>query len=422
MILRRLGVRDPGWLVVIVLLIFVIASIEPFQIPGAPPRTANSDWFRWLFQIPAFMTAIMLMAFQPKWVSRIWIGPGRWVAFFAIWQLAVSPFGMKPQVNVLLSLGYAAFAGAGAAVAANGGWPRMRAYLSVTMVFVILASAALLVTGQAGGIQGRTQGIMGHPNHLGGACAIALVLFVYQFRKGENWMIGMIILTGGLLLLTDSRTALVGAVLAVAVSLNDLMPRWVLPTALGIGVTLIVLFTQTDLLAESAGSIARSGDSEELTTLTGRTEIWDLSLEAIAAEPIYGYGPGSSTDLFAEIKPDGVLGSFEINHAHNLWLQLGLIGGIPALVFVLYGLIAYVVASLGDRVWERDAIVLAIVIFGISEPVFSAEPNIFLLIFSACLVSVGDRSQTAGPSMEGEGIDNERRKEQPAVAVGEATP
>lgn len=392
MILRRLGVQDAGWLVPIVLVVLIIASIEPYSIPGAPVRTDSNDWIRWVLQVPAFLIAIMLMAFQPEWIHRLWNSPARWIGLFAVWQLAVAPFGLKPQVNVLLALGFAAYSGAGAALVARGGWPRLRSYLTVSMAFVVSSSALLFVVGQGNGIQGRLMGIMGHPNHLGGACAVAMVLFVYQFRRGQNWMLGMIVLSAGLIVLTDSRTSMVGAMLAVAVSINDILPRWALPVAVGAAMTLIVLFTQTDLLVGSAGSIARSGNAEELTTLTGRTEIWEISIDAIAAEPIHGYGAGSSTTLFGLIKPDDVLGTFEINHAHNLWLQLGIIGGIPALMFVLYGLVSYMVVGSNDRVWERDAIVLAIVVYGISEPVFSAEPNIFLLIFAGCLASAGDRS------------------------------
>lgn len=389
MIVRRLGVRDPAWLAAIVLVVVTIAAIEPFQIPGAPARVPANDWFRWVIQIPGFMVALMLMMFQPQWIFRMWTSPARWVAAFALWQILVAPFGLKPQVNVLLSLGYVAYVGVGVTLVANRGWARIRSYLSVVMMFVVLSSVALWVLGMGNADSGRLEGIMGHPNHLGGACAIAMVLWAYQFRHGQFWTAGLMVVTSGLIVLTDSRTAMIGAALAVAIAMRDLVPRWVLPAGIGAVVVLATLFTQTDVLTERASSISRSGDAEELTTLTNRTVIWDISLVGIGAEPIHGYGPGSSTELFAEITPEDAFGDFEINHAHNLWLQLGLIGGIPSIGFIAFAFGAYALRSGSPRVLERDGIVVAIFVYGITEPVFASEPNVFLLVLAACLASVG---------------------------------
>lgn len=180
-----------------------------------------------------------------------------------------------------------------------------------------------------------------------------------------------------------------GAALALLVRLSEFLPRVTVPLVVGSLLTVGILVTQTSLLDSSTETLSRSGNETELTTLTGRTDIWDISLGAIATQPVTGYGPGSTTDLFKEIKPEGVLGTFEINHAHNLWLQLGLIGGLPSIGFVTFALIGYAIQTRGNRVRDRDAIVLAIAVFGISEPVISAEPNIFLVILAAAVASVG---------------------------------
>ena len=60
MILSRFGIQERGWLLGVVLVVLIIAAIEPFQIPGAPPARPENDIFRWFIQIPAFFSACLL--------------------------------------------------------------------------------------------------------------------------------------------------------------------------------------------------------------------------------------------------------------------------------------------------------------------------------------------------------------------------
>lgn len=391
MILSRFGIEERGWLLGLLLFVLVVSAIEPFQIPGAPAPGPENDIFRWFIQIPAFLTAIGLMMLRPKWVARVAVSPAKWLAVFAVWQLGVAALGLKPLASTVFSLGFAAYIGIGVILVTQRGWEGARGYLSLILAFVLVSSALLFVTGQGGGL--RLNGILSHPNHLGGACGLALVVFLDRFLKGANWALLFFFLAGALLYLTDSRTAMAGAALALLVRLSVFLPRLAVPVVLGLLLTVGILVTQTSLLDSGTETLSRSGSETELTTLTGRTDIWDISVGAIADQPVHGYGPGSTTDLFKEIKPDGVLGTFEINHAHNLWLQLGLIGGLPSIAFVSFALIGYLLGTRGNRVLDRDAIVLAIAVFGISEPVISAEPNIFLIVLTAATASVGFESR-----------------------------
>ena len=406
MILSRFGIEERGWLLGIVLVVLIIASIEPFEIPGAPPAGPENDIFRWFVQIPAFLAAIGLMMLRPAWFSRLMVSPAKWLGAFAVWQLGVAAFGLKPLASTVFSLGFTAYIGLGVVLVHRGGWERARGYLGFTLAFIMVASALLFLTGQSGGL--RLNGIMSHPNHLGGAMGIALIVFLDRFLKGANWALLFFFLAGGLLFLTDSRTAMAGAALALLVRLSEFLPRIAVPAVLGLLLTVGILVTQTSLLDSSTETLSRSGNETELTTLTGRTDIWDISVGAIATQPVVGYGPGSTTDLFKEIKPEGVLGTFEINHAHNLWLQLGLIGGLPSIGFVTFAFLGYAIQTRGNRVRDRDAIVLAIAVFGISEPVISAEPNIFLVTLAAAVASVGVKhhvsNQDSGSRSDGKAV------------------
>ena len=62
--------------------------------------------------------------------------------------------------------------------------------------------------------------------------------------------------------------------------------------------------------------VSRSGNVNELLTLTGRSFIWDFTLHLIAEAPILGHGHNSSEAIFLERFP-----YFTVTHAHNLILQ-----------------------------------------------------------------------------------------------------
>ena len=107
---------------------------------------------------------------------------------------------------------------------------------------------------------------------------IALIVFLDRFLKGANWALFFFFLAGGLLFLTDSRTAMAGAALALLVRLSEFLPRIAVPAVLGLLLTVGILVTQTSLLDSSTETLSRSGNETELTTLTGRTDIWDISV------------------------------------------------------------------------------------------------------------------------------------------------
>ncbi len=385
MILRRVGVTDIPWLAIVLIALGILLSVEPYQLPGAPERSPANDWIRWVLQLPTFCAGIGIVALGRGGLERLVLTPARWLGLFCAWQLIAALFARKPAVSVVLSMGFVACVGVGLLIARRG-WPNARGILTVVLAVVTVASLLLVAVGQGGFL--RTQGIMGHPNAFGGAMSLAVVIFARQLLLGRNWAAPLWLSAFALLYLSDSRTALAAAMLGCFVLLGDVWPKGALSGAFGFMVTAIILFTQTSVFG-TGESLSRSGDAAELATLTGRTEIWNIAVPAIVENPIVGYGPGSTTELFAEIKPDDVLGTFEINHAHNLWLQLGLIGGVPSMLLVTFAFVGYLIRTRHVRLWDRDAIVLCLAIFGISEPVFSAEPNIFLVIAAATLGSVG---------------------------------
>ena len=63
----------------------------------------------------------------------------------------------------------------------------------------------------------------------------------------------------------------------------------------------------------------------------------------------FGSGFGSFVRVFQIDEPDSVLLPTYVNHAHNDWLELFMTGGVPALLLVGLGVLAYCWRSF--RVW-----------------------------------------------------------------------
>ncbi|MCS6842796.1 MAG: O-antigen ligase family protein [Caldilineales bacterium] len=129
------------------------------------------------------------------------------------------------------------------------------------------------------------------------------------------------------LVLSQSR----GAWLAAAGSLFLLAamrwPRlwWAAPIALAAGLALLV-----------RGGVAAVMQSDALGGLDGRLELWSRALYALQDFAFTGIGMGAFRRVIPLLYPYFVFEpTADINHAHNLWLQVGVDLGMPGLVAFL---------------------------------------------------------------------------------------
>ncbi len=145
----------------------------------------------------------------------------------------------------------------------------------------------------------RFSGIV-HPNAQGTICGVMVIAALFGIKTSDRYQlvyVGLLLLAGTFLLLTKSRTSIVGCLCAVSAA-------WYLGTArnkqifLGFGLPaavcagLIVLLLLETELASSATTAASFGrDSEnDLLTFNGRIPLWSSLLECVAQRPLLGYG------------------------------------------------------------------------------------------------------------------------------------
>jgi putative inorganic carbon (HCO3(-)) transporter len=208
-----------------------------------------------------------------------------------------------------------------------------------------------------GGLPGAATGT--HPNQLAGVLLLFLPVSVAAMwinQSGQPWLrwvvrLATVLLVAffcAVLMITQSRSAWIGAVagVAVVVSVRWRPARWILLAAI-----LVVAYGLVSSgPREAVASLFPATGADELESLSstvtfeGRLEIWKLALHCVQDFPVVGCGLGAFrkvVQLFYPLflrSPD-----VDIAHAHNLFLQVALDLGLP-------GLIAYL-ALAGTALW-----------------------------------------------------------------------
>lgn len=183
----------------------------------------------------------------------------------------------------------------------------------------------------AGGLIVERMGGVAHPNSFSRSVLLAALFLFYLFRVDRISLRMAVLLALPCLLaawLAWSRTAIIAGGLAVFVLSFDRF-RGRLGTSLMVGgvmagmliVTLLFAMGKEDHMIDLVLSkISKSGDAEEITSGTGRSEIWSYAIHLISERPIIGHGFNAAPIMM-------------INHSqstHNAVLHASLAGGIFA--------------------------------------------------------------------------------------------
>ena len=181
---------------------------------------------------------------------------------------------------------------------------------------------------------------LAHPNTLGqysGLTVLFGIILYTQFKFRSYFAVFIIAIAAMALVNSLSRTSLVATVagLGVAYRHGFLKKEYFNYYALAIFLSLLAflaLSTQMDIGAwvESKMSVvSKSGDADELTSATGRSEIWSYATYLIGFRPLTGYGPTTSKYYLAEYS------SYTHNLILNVTFSAGLIAGLSALLMCL---------------------------------------------------------------------------------------
>jgi O-antigen ligase len=242
------------------------------------------------------------------------------------------------------------------------------------------------------------RGIYVHKNAMGrmmAMCAIVLLLLTFSNRK-YRWLTGLGIgLSIGLLLLSQSKGALVVfiSLLALLPLYNALRLNYTIAVPLSIVVIIVSAIGLTWLVSESETVLGAFGKD---ATLTGRTDIWAAAVDMINQRPLLGYGYGAFW-LGLESEYSAYVWNYagwEVPNAHNGFIDLTLnLGYLGISVFLIGFLMNYLQAvrwalltKTLEGVWPLEYMTL-ILIASQSESVTLTYKDIFWILYVTITLS-----------------------------------
>jgi O-antigen ligase len=347
------------------------AAIQSTTISNlGPPAEHFRAW------LTAPLGAALLALCVRDLTTRSWKrGPGLYLGIWIAWSCVSAVLGDDVVVSLSYSL---AFAGIGAAVVTISdrfGWAGVCATLIWGGIcYGVAAALAPLVSDRYSTLGSERLRLLSlEPNQLGQICAIAIMAALYlAWRARGVWSIPPIIVlmvASWGLLATDSRTA-IGALLAALALL--VFSYIALPLRLlGVGLVLAAITFAFGLGIVDADFdwLSRKDDaSQDVTNLSGRTELWPAIIEGSADRPIAGVGMGIDGAFMSELRHEGKI-SFTAPHSHSILLHplitTGFVG-FALFAAALFAMIGRAIVSLEP--W-RDSMLLLLVIDGVSEAV-----------------------------------------------------
>lgn len=214
---------------------------------------------------------------------------------------------------------------------------------------------------------------LAHSNVLGQYAGLTVVLgtiMLFTYKKKSSIRLGLIAIALGALICSLSRTSLAATIIALAIAYRrvffkpEYLRRYVVATMVGI-FALLVISTQVDIganIEQKLALVSKSGDADELTSATGRSEIWAYTIRLIAERPLIGYGAATSKYYLARYS------LYTHNMILNVAFSTGIIGGFACLMMVLGRIRAMFIISHP----LADGILVFIIVNGIFENVIFA--------------------------------------------------
>ena len=211
---------------------------------------------------------------------------------------------------------------------------------------------------------------LAHANTLGQCTGLTVVLgsiMYFTYQKRSALRVGLIFIALAALINSLSRTSLVATIVALAVAYRhvflkpEYITRYIVIGFLGtLGILLVS--TQVDIgakIQEKLTIVSKSGDAEELTTATGRAEIWAYTIRLIKQKPLIGYGAATSKYYLADYS------QYTHNMVLNVAFSTGIVGGF-AMLMMIFGRIRAMTTVSHPL---ADGILMFIIVNGLFENV-----------------------------------------------------
>jgi O-antigen ligase len=185
---------------------------------------------------------------------------------------------------------------------------------------------------------GNWRGVFAHKNQAGAVMVIFIFIGLFVARS-RSFALGAAIIGLSAIFLAFSQSKTAIGVLPLVFILAAIITRSRRP-AIGIGLVAIVLaafnlFSVGTVLFEPVRKLVELVMPD--ATFTGRTEIWQLGLQAVADRPITGYGFTAfwGTDEVVYGLGENATWANAATDAHNAYLNIAVTIGLPGLVLTI---------------------------------------------------------------------------------------
>jgi O-antigen ligase len=230
---------------------------------------------------------------------------------------------------------------------------------------------------------GEWRGAFAHKNQAGAVMVMIIFIGLFVMRM-RSLALGGVITALALIFLgfSGSKTAI--AVMPLVFVLSAIISRSRRP-AVGIGLVVVILiafnlFSVGTVIFEPVQRLVALVMPD--ATFTGRTDIWELGVQAVAQRPITGYGFSSffGTDQVVYSLGENTSWANAATDAHNAYLNLALTIGLPGLLLTILWIVVLPIADFYRLPTDCDAaplqlLFLRICLYGIYSSCF--ESSIF---------------------------------------------
>lgn len=385
---------------IIVLLIFS-EGLLPRLLAG-DESADGSPLLRYLW-LPIYAIAFCGMLWKIKAVGQACLRLPFLMGLLGVCVLSFT-WSIDPGLTQRRSLAIIMTTIAGLYLGSRYSWQTMIRAVALTWLILAITSffTGLLVPsmGRAQEVHiGAWQGLFYEKNQLGGHMARAA--FVGAFlalmdRKYRSYWLGLAGLASLLVLLTTSKTSLLGLLLGFSIlGIGAWMKRGINTglVTLWVGVILIGAFTATLIFAPELVFQVLGRDM----TLTGRTDIWITLIDFIEQRPLFGYGYGAFWSL--DSNPGNWVRDtleWDAPTAHNGWMEVTLALGLVGLFFLAMDFLVTVIRALivSINTWTGLFAVgfcAQFFLFSLSESASLQQNSIIWLIYVAIAAKLAVR-------------------------------
>ena len=248
-----------------------------------------------------------------------------------------------------------------------------------------------------GGDEARLGGWIMNPNELGMLCVVAISCFIFDLYRDhyKKWTLAKMLLVMFALILTGSRSSMVGFMLIVFFHIRRSKNAW-LKLAVNAGaVVAIPVILETIIIKGNGGGL------EEVLSMTGRLPFWQALLnEALPREPWLGYGfmRINYQDTFQGVH------TYAGHMTHNTFMQVVMNLGFIGFTLVLLQFIVTIKSFLKTKPEEKKlmliGILIPVVINSFTEFGIFGETNYGILFYQLLIFMVSVDADTRPTLMQ----------------------